>query len=156
MTYLFVLLSSAFPDGGGIPALYTCDGEDISPPLEWQGVPAGAASLAIVCDDPDAPGGSWIHWVIYNLPPGCDSLPAGLPADAKLKDGSCQALNSWGRSGYGGPCPPSGTHRYVFTIYALDCTLQLASRARIDEFGRAVEGHVLASARLTGTYSRTR
>jgi Raf kinase inhibitor-like YbhB/YbcL family protein len=156
MVQVFMLMSSAFPDSGFVPALYTCDGEDISPPMEWRGIPAGTASLVLVCDDPDAPGGSWIHWILYNIPATTDSLPEGLPTDSKLPDGSCQGFNSWGRSGYGGPCPPSGTHRYVFTLYALDTTLDLPSRVRIDGVRSAMEGHIAASTQLTGTYSRRR
>jgi hypothetical protein len=156
MTASFMILSSAFNSGDSIPVLYTCDGDDISPPLLFSNVPAGTVGLAIVCDDPDAPGGTWTHWVLFNIPASTESLPAALPVDARLPDGSQQGLNSWGRTGYGGPCPPSGTHRYFFRAYALDCVIELPSRARAEQVLRAMEGHVLMTAELMGTYSRGR
>lgn len=156
MIQAFMLVSSAFANGDSIPVLFTCDGDDVSPPLVFAGVPEGTLSLALICDDPDAPGGTWTHWVLFNIPAATESLPSAVPADARLSDGSLQGLNSWGRTGYGGPCPPSGTHRYSFRVYALDCILELPSRVRADQVVRAMEGHVILSAELMGTYSRSR
>ncbi len=147
------LTSTAFENGAEIPLPYTCDGSDFSPPLEWEGVPEGAETLAVICDDPDAPAGTWTHWVIYNIPSAAFRLAAKIPAMADHASGLCQGLNSWGRLGYGGPCPPSGRHRYFFTLYALDCVLDVeggASRAKVE---KAMQGHVLASAKLMGTYA---
>jgi Raf kinase inhibitor-like YbhB/YbcL family protein len=151
-----LLFSSAFSDGGPIPALHTCDGADISPPLSWQAQDSSIVSYALVCEDPDAPLTTWTHWVIFNIPATTDSLPQGLSTESRLPDGSCQGLNSWGRTGYGGPCPPSGTHRYFFRLYALDAMLDLPSRSRPAEVARAMDGHVICSASLMGTYSRHR
>lgn len=156
MVAAFTLVSPAFAGGDSIPAEYTCDGLDISPPLEWGGVPEGTVSLALVCDDPDAPVGTWVHWVIFDIPPGTTSLPAGVPADTTLADGAVQGRNSWGRTGYGGPCPPFGTHRYYFRLYALDTCLGLPPRTGSRELARAMEGHVLGVAELMGTYRRHR
>jgi Raf kinase inhibitor-like YbhB/YbcL family protein len=142
------LTSSAFADGGAIPRQYTCEGRDVSPPLAWSGVPPGAKSLALVVDDPDAPDPAapkmtWVHWVLYDIP------PAGAPADGK--DG----LNDWDRTGWGGPCPPIGRHRYFFKLYALDTMLNLRRPTKA-ELERAMKGHVLAEARLVGTYQKHR
>src|SRR5438105_2930693 len=112
--------SSAFSEGGQIPRSYTCDGEDISPQLSWSGVPEGARSLGLICDDPDAPGKTWVHWVIFNLPPGTRELPEGVPARAGVSGGGAQGTNDFRKVGYGGPCPPGGSHRYIFKLYALD------------------------------------
>jgi Raf kinase inhibitor-like YbhB/YbcL family protein len=150
----FSLTSLAFLDGEPIPRRYTCDGEDVSPPLAWSGVPPGTKSLALVCDDPDAPLGTWTHWVLYGLPPEADHLPGHLPTHGLLEDGTRQGLNDFGNVGYGGPCPPRGTHRYVFALYALDAEPPRAPGATVTALRTAVEGHVLASARLTGTYGR--
>ena len=151
------LTSTAFEDGGPIPPLYTCDDQDISPPLAWEEPPAETQSFAMICDDPDAPGRTWVHWVIYNIPPEARSLTAGTPADATLPDGTQQGQNSWPRTGYGGPCPPSGTHRYIFSLYALDITLDLEPSAT-DKAAllEATDGHVLAEITLTGLYERQR
>ena len=149
------LTSSAFEDGGLIPPLYTCDDQNISPPLAWEGAPAGTQSFALICDDPDAPGSTWVHWVMYNIPPDARSLAASVPADAALPDGTQQGQNSWPWTGYGGPCPPSGTHRYIFNLYALDVTLGLEPGTTGKEaLLEAVEGHVLAEITLTGLYER--
>jgi Raf kinase inhibitor-like YbhB/YbcL family protein len=148
------LTSPSFHEGALIPRRHTCDGEDVSPPLAWSGVPPGTGSLALVCDDPDAPRGTWTHWVLYRLPPETDHLPEHVPAHPQLEDGTCQGLNDFGNVGYGGPCPPRGTHRYVFALYALDAAPALAPGATVTALRAAVEGHVLASARLTGTYAR--
>lgn len=144
------LTSSAFAEGGKIPARYTCEGQDVSPPLAWAEVPAGARSLALLVDDPDAPAGDWVHWVLYDLPPSL----AGLPEAAELPNGAKEGRTDFEKPGYGGPCPPRGTHRYVFSLYALDGPLGLGAGAGKAELLRAMEGHVLATARLTGRYAR--
>jgi hypothetical protein len=146
--------STAFRDGGPIPRNHTCDGEDVSPPLAWSGVPAGAKSLALICDDPDAPMGTWVHWVLYDLPPDCTSLPEGVPRKEKLKNGARQGRNDFRKIGYNGPCPPGGTHRYFFKICALDAVLNLVPGLTKAELLKAMEGHLLAEGRLMGTYKR--
>ena len=149
------LSSPAFSDGEMIPEVYTCDGEDISPPLEWSGVPADTDSLALVMEDPDAPGRTWVHWVIYNIPPSSSVLPEGVPTGASIENGTQQGKNGWSKNAYGGPCPPSGTHRYVFYLYALDVTPNLEpAETTKAELLEAVEGHVLAWGRLMGQYTR--
>ena len=150
----FELTSFAFAAGESIPPKYTCDGQDISPPLEWSAPPAGIQSFALICDDPDAPVGTWIHWVLFNLPAEARALPEAVPADADLADGGRHGENSWRRLGYGGPCPPGGTHRYFFKLYALDTVLDLDAGAGKKQVLRAMEGHILAQAELMGTYSR--
>ena len=150
----FVLTSTAFAEGESIPRKYTCDGENISPPLQWRDVPEGTRSFALVADDPDAPGGTWDHWLLYNLPAEARSLPEGVPPDAELSDSSRHGQNSWPQLGYGGPCPPSGTHRYFFKLYALDTVLELDAGANKERLSQAMEGHVLAEAELMGTYAR--
>lgn len=150
----FALTSAAFGAGEPIPAKYTCDGADISPPLEWSDPPPGTQSFALICDDPDAPVGTWVHWVIFNLPATARGLPEAVPIGSELADGSRQGRNSWGRTSYGGPCPPGGTHRYFFKLYALDAQLPLSPGAGKDDLMRAMEGHILASTELMGTYSR--
>lgn len=149
------ITSSAFVEGASIPLKYTCDGEDVSPPLAWSDVPAGVKSLALICDDPDAPVGTWVHWVLFDLPPTLASLPEGVLA-SKEAAGGTHGTNSWRRPGYGGPCPPSGTHRYFFKLYALDATLGLDNRATAKDVLTAMQGHVLAQAQLMGRYRRTR
>jgi len=146
--------SSAFEDGGLIPAKYTCDGEDISPPLQWAGVPEGAGSVALICDDPDAPMGTFVHWVLFNLPATTTELAEDVPADKTLPNGARQGITDFGRIGYGGPCPPGGTHRYFFKIYALDTELALKAGAGKRELLRAMEGHILAQGQLIGKYKR--
>ena len=148
------LTSSAFGAGEMIPRRYSCDGDDLSPPLAWTGVPAGAKALALICDDPDAPVGTWVHWVLFNLPPSLTQLPEGLPAAQTLENGAIHGTNSWKRVGYGGPCPPSGTHRYFFKLYALDAPLTLGSNATARDVQAAMKGHVLAEAQLMGRYRR--
>ena len=148
------LTSSAFTEGAMIPAKYSCDGQDISPPLAWMDLPGGAKSLALICDDPDAPVGTWVHWVAFNLPPDMTGLPEAVPADKSLAGGGVQGTNSWRRIGYGGPCPPSGTHRYFFKLYALDNVLSLASNATAKDLQAAMKGHILAEAQLMGRYKR--
>ena len=142
------LTSPAFNNEEAIPEKYSCDGEDISPELDWFGTPEGTVSLALIMDDPDAPGGSWVHWVLYNLPMDLSGLREGMVGVGL--DGT----NSWNRTGYGGPCPPTGTHRYFFKLYALDKNLKLESGADKGTVLEAMEGHILGQAELMGTYSR--
>ncbi len=148
------LHSSAFEEGGMIPVKYTCDAENVSPPLSWNSVPDGTKSLALVCDDPDAPVGTWVHWVIFNLPPDSDGLPEHVPPQKKLSDGALQGSNDFRKIGYGGPCPPGGIHRYFFKLYALDMVLDLQTGSTKAALERAMQGQVLAEARLMGTYRR--
>jgi Raf kinase inhibitor-like YbhB/YbcL family protein len=150
----FELTSSAFAQGETIPVKYTCDGDDVSPPLEWGDPPEGTQGFALIGDDPDAPVGTWDHWILYNLPPEGRSLPEAVPPDVELSDGSRHGQNSWRRLGYGGPCPPSGIHRYFFKLYALDTTLDLAPNANKKQLLQAMEGHILGQAELMGVYSR--
>jgi hypothetical protein len=150
----FELTSDAFTPHESIPRKYSCDGEDISPPLTWSDPPEGTQSFALICDDPDAPMGTWVHWVLFNIPADSRSLPEAIPAQDTLSDGSVHGKNSWKRQDYGGPCPPSGTHRYFFKLYALDTTLDLRAGATKKKVLRAMEGHILAEADLMGTYSR--
>ncbi len=147
--------SSAFEEGGAIPARYTCDGLDISPPLSWSPVPNGTRSLALIAEDPDAPRGAFAHWVIYNLPPDTRRLPEDVPNRQTLPGGALQGMNGAGSIGYTGPCPPGGTHRYFFKVYALDTELDLGAGATKEDVVRAMEGHVLAEGRLLGTYQRS-
>jgi len=150
----FTLTSPAFTEGTGIPPAYTCEGQDVSLPLAWTDPPSGTNSFALISDDPDAPAGTWVHWVAYNLPPALRQLPEAFPTDAQLPDGTRQGRTDFGRTGYGGPCPPSGTHRYFFKLYALDTLLILAPGATVPQLEAAMTGHVLAAARLMGTYRR--
>ena len=150
----FELTGSAFAPGEPIPIAYTCDGDDISPPLEWTDPPAGTQSFALICDDPDAPVGTWVHWVLYNLPASTRALSEAIPPEANLPDGSQHGENSWRRRDYGGPCPPSGTHRYFFKLYALDTALDLDAGAGKEQVLQAMEGHILAQAELMGVYAR--
>jgi Raf kinase inhibitor-like YbhB/YbcL family protein len=146
--------SSAFEEGGAIPARYTCDDLDTSPPLSWSSVPNATQRLALIADDPDAPRGAFVHWVIYNLPPDTRRLPEDVPNQRTLPSGALQGMNEAGSIGYIGPCPPSGTHRYFFKVYALDTELDLGAGMTREEVVRAMEGHVLAEGRLLGTYQR--
>jgi len=148
------LTSSAFQEGGSIPSLYTCDGKDISPPLRWSGTPAGTKSLALIVDDPDAPAGTWVHWVLWNLPVADGELAEGITAGPPLASGALQGKNDFGQIGYGGPCPPYGTHRYFFNLYALDSTLPLKAGATKSKLEAAMKGHVLAQATCMGVYRR--
>ena len=147
--------SDAFAPMGAIPVRYTCDGDNVSPPLAWSGAPGGTASFALVMDDPDAPRGTFVHWVLYNLPAGIQSLPEGVLTVERLESGALQGGNSAGRLGYTGPCPPRGpAHRYRFSVYALDTTLPLAPGVSQSELEKAMAGHVLARGQLVGTYGR--
>lgn len=141
------LVSSAFESSGRIPSKYTCDGAGVSPPLSITALPEGTVSLALVVDDPDAPRGTWDHWVAYDVPV-TETIPEGVP------ELGTAGTNSWGRPGYGGPCPPSGSHRYFFTVYALDASLDLPPGATKSEVLEAIAGHVVAEATLIGLYSR--
>jgi Raf kinase inhibitor-like YbhB/YbcL family protein len=147
------LTSTAFAHEEPIPATFTCDGEDASPPLQWNDPPHGTRSYALIVDDPDAPVGTWVHWVLYDLPADVRALEQAVPPDAERPDGSRHGKNSWGRLGYGGPCPPSGTHRYFTKLYALDTALDLDAGANAKQVLGALEGHILAEAQLMGTYS---
>jgi Raf kinase inhibitor-like YbhB/YbcL family protein len=146
--------SPAFEDGELIPAKYTCDGEDISPPLQWDAVPEGTKSIALISDDPDAPMGTWVHWVLFNLPPEARELAENIPPDRALPNGAKQGTSDFGRIGYGGPCPPGGTHRYFFKVYALDAELDLEADARKRDLLKAMEGHILSQGQLMGKYKR--
>lgn len=148
------IASTAFAEGGIIPQQYTCDGSDISPPLSWSGVPEGTKSLALISDDPDAPAGTWVHWVLFNIPPETNELPENVPPDQTLASGARHGVNDFGRLGYGGPCPPSGTHRYYFKLYALDAMLDLSGRVTKADLLSAVAGHILAEGQLMGKYRR--
>ena len=147
--------SSAFSHEGMIPKKYTCDAEDVSPALKWSGVPEGTQSLALINDDPDAPMGTWVHWVLFNLPPAETGLQEGVPPVQSLPNGAVQGINDFKKHGYGGPCPPSGTHRYYFKLYALDQTLNLDSKAAKSDVEGAMKGHILAQGTLMGKYSRS-
>ena len=153
-TMAFSVTSPAFQESEGIPSQYTCDGQNVSPALQWTPPPPGTKSLALISDDSDAPGGVWVHWVVYNLPPSEPALHEAFPPDDELPDGTRQGLTDFGRTGYGGPCPPDGTHRYVFTLYALDTLLALPPRATAKALKQAMAGHVVAQAQLMGTYRR--
>ena len=155
MTDTMKLSSPAFGEGDPIPEKYTCQGDDVSPPLEWTGAPDTTESFALICDDPDAPGEGWVHWVLYNLPGGTTELPEQFPAKAALPYGVCQGLNDFNKTGYGGPCPPPGkAHRYYFKLYALDSQLDLGPKAVKSDLVDAMEGHVLAKGQWMGTYLR--
>ncbi len=151
------LTSTAFAEGGEIPRRFTCEGEDISPDLAWSGLPEGSLTLVLIVDDPDAPDPLaprmvWDHWLVYNIPPDAPGLRAGA-ATADLPPGSLQGRNSWGRSGYGGPCPPVGRHRYFHSVYALDCVLPDLETPDKNRLLVAMEGHILAHCALVGTYA---
>ena len=150
-----VLTSAVFQDGERIPSKYTCDGDGISPPLAWSGAPKGTKSIALILDDPDAPRGVFTHWVIFNIPATDNSLHENVPAVGTLSNGATQGSNSGGRIGYTSPCPPSGTHHYVFHLYALDMQLNLQAGATEQDLLAAITGHILAEAKLTGLYSRS-
>jgi len=150
----FEIKSPAFRQEGMIPSGFTCDGEDVSPGLTWSDPPKGTRSFALICDDPDAPMGTWVHWVVYNIPPDKRGLEEGFPMDEKLPDGTIQGMTDFRKVGYGGPCPPGGTHRYYFKLYALDTVLSLSPNAAKKELLEAMKGHQLAEAQLMGRYKR--
>jgi Raf kinase inhibitor-like YbhB/YbcL family protein len=161
------LRSPAFADGAAIPAAFTCDGSDRSPPLEWSGTPEATRSLALICDDPDAPGGTWSHWVVYNLPAKLKGLREGIPPDEIVNASATeespalatdvetrQGKNDFGKTGYGGPCPPRGVHRYFFRLYALSANLELKGTPTRADVLKAIQDRILAEGRLMGTYQR--
>jgi Raf kinase inhibitor-like YbhB/YbcL family protein len=152
------LIAADFDAGGSIPAVHTCDGSDTSPALSWSGIPAGTKSLALIIDDPDAPDPAapkmtWVHWVLYNIPSSASSLPASAHG-SQLPAGTRSGLNDWKKSGYGGPCPPVGRHRYVHKLYALDVELPDLSHPTKLDLEKAMRGHILAQGELVGTYQR--
>jgi hypothetical protein len=153
------LSSPAFTHNGEIPKIYTCQGNDVSPPLEWTGVPDNTVSLVLIVDDPDAPDPeapkmTWVHWVLYNIPPSAAGLPEKVAA-SDLPEGTEEGVNDWGRTGYGGPCPPIGRHRYFHKLYALDRRLEGLSNPTKDDLEAAIEGRVIAQAELMGTYQKS-
>jgi len=151
----FTLSSSSFNSGAEIPKHHTCDGPDLSPPLSWRDAPKGTKSFALIVDDPDAPGGTWVHWVLYDLPGDSVLLAGGVSKDDTLVSAAKQGLNDFHTVGYAGPCPPPGKpHRYFFKVYALDAPVGLDPRATKAKVLQAIEGHVLAHAELVGTYKR--
>jgi len=146
--------SSAFENEGMIPSEYTCDGKNISPQFKWENIPDHTKSLALICDDPDAPAGDWVHWVIFNIPPDVTELEENIPPGKELKNGTVQGLNDFRKNGYGGPCPPSGTHRYYFKLFALDIMLAPDANAKKSDLLDAMQGHILAQAQIMGKYKR--
>lgn len=154
------ILSKSFKHNESIPSRYTCDGQDISPPLQWSGIPVEAKSLVLIVADPDAPDPAapkmtWAHWVLYNIPVDAPGLEENISA-ASLPAGTKEGVNDWGRTGYGGPCPPIGKHRYFFTLYALDTALKDMQQPTKAQVEKAFAGHILAKAELVGTYQRSR
>jgi len=151
----FELTTAAFANGARIPQKYTGDGPDVSPPLKWTTPPAETKSFALICDDPDAPMGTWVHWVIWGIPPEKTELPEGLPKDKELPDGTKQGTSDFRKIGYNGPAPPRGPeHRYFFKLYALDVQLPLKPGATKSDLVKAMQGHILAEAQLMGRYKR--
>lgn len=147
--------SSAFEEGSRIPSKYSCQGEDVSPPLRWGEPPSGTQSFVLIMDDPDAPGGIFTHWVLFNLPSATQQLQEAIPSTAQLSDGSLQGENDFSKIGYGGPCPPSGRpHQYRFTVYGLDRMLDLKAGASKKQVLEAMEGHILGQGQLTGSFQR--
>jgi hypothetical protein len=147
------ITSTAFSQGQPIPGDYSCDGKGQSPPVAWSGAPGGTKSFALIMDDPDAPMGTFVHWVIYDIAASSSGLPEAMPKEAKLADGSLQGPGTMGRAGYSPPCPPGGTHRYFFKLYALDIAIDAAGLGK-DQLLTAMEGHILAQGELMGTYTR--
>ena len=159
-TMSFAITSTAFASNAAIPSLYTCEGKDTSPPLAWSGAPAGTKSLALIVDDPDAPDPeapkmTWVHWVLYNIPSAAGGLPEAIRSTA-LPAGTREGVNDWDRTGYGGPCPPIGRHRYFHKLYALDFVLPELKRADKAALEKVMQGHILAQAVLIGTYQKRR
>jgi Raf kinase inhibitor-like YbhB/YbcL family protein len=148
------LTSSAFNENGMIPSKYTCDGADVSPPLKWGSLPDGTKSLVLICDDPDAPVGTWVHWVYYDIPVQTKDLPENVAPDERPAPGGIQGINDFRRIGYGGPCPPGGTHRYFFKLYALDILLNMSPGATKNQVLKAMENHVADHVQLMGKYHR--
>ena len=152
----FQISSPVIIDGQPIPLKFTCDGSNVSPPLTWKDPPAGTQSFALIVDDPDAPGGDWVHWVVWNIPNDKRGLPENFPKDKELSDGIRQGNTDFGRVGYGGPCPPSGVHRYFFKLYALKLSLDLAPGAAKADLLAAIKSLTLSSVQFHGTYQRKR
>ena len=151
----FSITSPSFSAGGAIPKKFTCDGPDVSPHLSWKGAPAGTQTFALVMDDPDAPVGTWVHWVLYDLPANMTELPEGLEKQEQVASGALQGRNDFHKTGYGGPCPPAGKpHRYFFKLYALDTQLNLRAGATQPDVERAMRGHIRAQTELMGRYGR--
>lgn len=148
------ITSQSFAEGDMIPKRYTCDGENVSPPLAWTLPPIGMKSYALICDDPDAPMGTWVHWVLFNLPADSKELHENIPPQEILENGAKHGINDFRKIGYGGPCPPSGTHRYYFKMYALDIELDLESGITKQQLLQAMKGHILAEGKLMGKYKR--
>ncbi len=156
----FIITSAAFSNNEEIPKRYTCDGENISPPLSWSGLPEGTESLVLIMDDPDAPDPeapkvTWVHWLLYNLPPTATSLSENIGIN-DLPNMTKQGINDWKRTGYGGPCPPIGRHRYFYKLYALDTMLPDLGKATKAQLEAAIQGKIIGQARLVGTYRRSR
>jgi hypothetical protein len=157
VTMTFMLTTSAFTENGDIPAKFTCDGPNVSPALAWSGAPAATQAFAVIAEDPDAPVGTWVHWVLFNLPARVDHLPEGVAKNETPSGlgGAVQGKNDFKKIGYGGPCPPPGKpHRYFFKLYALDRPLALRAGATKDQVEQAMQGHIVATAQLMGTYAR--
>ena len=153
----FELKTGTFKPEGDIPSRYTCDGENLSPSLQWEDAPVATKSFALISDDPDAPMGTWVHWVVYDIPPTAHQFSEGIPSSATISDGSKQGITDFGRPGYGGPCPPHGKpHRYYFKLYALDTMLNLPLKQTKTDLVQAMQGHILATAKLMGKYERKR
>lgn len=155
---MFILKSNSFNNGGAIPSKFTCDGEDVSPALMWQGVPESTQSLVLIVDDPDAPDPkapkmTWVHWILYNIPAAAHGLPEGV-SPTMLPSGAEQGLNDWKKIGYGGACPPIGCHRYFHKLYALDTVLKAMQHPTKAQIENAMKGHVIAEAELVGTYQK--
>lgn len=151
----FAIKTTAFSEGGSIPKKFTCEGEDVSPAVTWENAPTGTQSFALIADDPDAPVGTWTHWIVWNIPPDATALPEGVPKNENLSDGTRQGENDFKRIGYGGPCPPPGKpHRYFFKLYALKAKLDVNAGASRKELERAMQGDVLAQTELMGRYGR--
>lgn len=151
----FEIQSPSFRDNEFIPHTYTCKDKDISPPLNWSGIPAGTKSLVLMCTDPDAPGGTWVHWLVYDLAPDVTGLPEAVPKKIELNGGAKQGMTDFRAIGYGGPCPPPGkVHRYVFTVYALDAVLNAPAGLNRNDLVKRMKGRIIGEATLTGLYSR--
>lgn len=149
----FQLTTDAFPNEGPIPKKFTCDGQDVSPELDWTDPPAGTRAFSVIVDDPDAPAGTWVHWVLYDLPPDAHNLDEGVPKKDRLSNGACQGRNDFGKIGYNGPCPPRGSvHRYFFKLYALDSETKLKPGAAKRDLERAMKGHILAESERIGKF----
>lgn len=148
------LSSAAFKNGSSIPKQYTCDGPNVSPPLQWSGVPNNSKSLALLVDDPDAPRGTWVHWILFNIPPQATAIPENIRKTRTIPNGARQGTNDFREIGYGGPCPPGGKHRYFFKLFALDTELQLDPGSTRSDLERSMAGHILADTQLMGTYQR--